>query len=227
MMRHKLAALAAAITLTAPMIASAQDAQDFQTWSALLGSAKVDGLWPGARLWFDGHARRGGPNTIVIVRPALGQQLTDWASVWLGYAWVPNFTDDPFERIDEQRIWQQVILTGSLLDGRLHGQLRTRLEQRFHETTPEIGHRIRQFARVDYRFDDSPWGVVVWDELFWGLNDPGFAPQGFDQNRVFVGPMFRAVDGLRLEFGYLNAQLTRSGQFLLQHALALNFFVAL
>lgn len=222
-----LAVLTLGVGLSAPRSASAQDTSDYQTWSAVLGGANLDHIAPGARFWFDGHTRRGDLGNTVIVRPGLGYQLTPWASAWVGYAWIPVFADESGARVDEQRAWQQVILTHAWMGGQLKAQSRTRLEQRFHETTSEVGHRARQFVRADYRFDGSRWGAVVWDELFWGLNATGFAPEGFDQNRIFVGPALHTFDAMRVEFGYLNATLRRQDLWQVQHALALNFFVSL
>lgn len=148
-------------------------------------------------------------------------------SVWAGYAWVPVIADGPGRRVDEHRVWQQVILTSSWLNGTLKAQSRTRFEQRFHDASSDYGLRLRQFLRLDYRFGrTSDWGVVVWDELFWGLNDPGFAPEGYDQNRLFVGPAFFAGNHLRVEAGYLWANLNRGTQGQNQHVLALNFFTS-
>lgn len=219
--------LLAVLFSSTPRAAHAQDVQDFQTWSALLGGAKLDNLTPGARLWFDGHVRRGDAGTVLLLRPGLGYQFASWGSAWVGYAWVPVFVDVVSSRIDEQRVWQQLVLSGSWLNGQLKAQSRTRLEQRFSELSDTVGHRVRQFVRADYRFEKTVFAAVVWDELFWGLNDAGFAASGFDQNRVFVGPAIHAMDGLRLEAGYLNVVLHRQNRWQMQHVLALNFFVSL
>ena len=218
--------------LLAPLPARAQQTaagHDYQMWAALFATAEIaPGKLP-YQLWFDGHSRRGADGTVVIVRPALGYAPAPWVSLWLGYAWVPVFPDAVDERVDEQRAWQQITLSGAWLDGTLTGQLRTRLEQRFHESPgASMGLRFREFARLNYRpSQDSLWGVALWDELFVGLNDPGFAPQGLDQNRVFVGPALYTLDNLRIEFGYLWVHLRRQGRGQNQHALAINFFVSL
>ena len=213
------------LVLILPTRARAQDDHDFQTWTAFLGAGKV-GADSRLRSWFDGHVRRGDAGTVVIVRPALGYQMMPWLSVWAGYAWVPVFPDAG-DRVDEHRAWQQAILTHTALGGAVHLQSRTRFEQRFVDDF-DTGFRVRQFVRADYRFGPKPrWGLVAWDELFIGLNDPDFAPQGFDQNRVFLGPAFFAHERLRVEFGYLWAVLDRDPLTLHQHALAINFFVKL
>ncbi|MBK9369436.1 MAG: DUF2490 domain-containing protein, partial [Deltaproteobacteria bacterium] len=53
----------------------------------------------------------------------------------------------------------------------------------------DLGLRLRLFGRAGLRLGDG-WGVVAWDELFVQLNEPGWtAPQGIDQNRLFIGLM--------------------------------------
>jgi hypothetical protein len=213
--------------LVAPRDARAQQNPDYQSWTALLGTANLDSALPGVRLWFDGHTRRGDAGNVFIFRPGVGYAITPWMSVWAGYAWIPVTSDATGDRFDEQRIWQQLILSNRWLDGRVSAQSRTRVEQRFQEGTSDLGHRVRQFVRADYRFENMPLGLVVWDELFWQLNDAGVFAAGFDQNRIFVGPALHAWDGFRVEFGYLNIVLERADQTLVHHALAINFFVAL
>ena len=228
-MRHLCAAIALLVAWSgATSPAWADTDTDFQIWSALFATATLHPEVPGLQAWYDGHVRRGDPGTTVIVRPALGYKVAPWLSLWGGYAWVPVSSDLTGERVDEHRAWQQAILTTAALDDRLKLQARTRFEQRFHDTSSDTGLRLRQFIRLDYRFGPQPrWGAVVWDELFWGLNDPGFAPQGYDQNRLFAGPAFLATEAFRVEAGYLWVHLRRPPQTQHQHALALNFFLSL
>ncbi len=114
------------------------------------------------------------------------------------------------------------------MDGRLKTQSRTRFELRFSEVDDAVGFRLRQFVRANYRpHKDARWALAVWDEIFVGLNDVAFATQGYDQNRIFVGPALHAFDGLRVEFGYLFVHLRRPPANNFQHVLALNFFFSL
>ena len=209
-----------------PCSVHAQENNDFQTWTALLGTGKLseDSAF---RYWFDGHARRGDTGTVVIARPAVGYQARPWLSLWAGYAYVPVFNEVRDDRTDEHRAWQQFILTHKTLDDSVGLQARTRFEQRFVSGF-DTGLRLRQFLRADYTFASLPnVRLVLWDESFWGVNSPGFAPRGFDQNRVFAGPGFSLHERLRLEFGYLWAVLDRKPRMQHQHALAINFFVSL
>jgi Protein of unknown function (DUF2490) len=58
--------------------------------------------------------------------------------------------------------------------------------------------------------EESSWSVVLFDEVFVGLNqNKSQAQSGFDQNRAFVGIRKNLKNKAFLEFGYLN-QYTRT-----------------
>ena len=199
-------------------------ADDFQQWNAIAmtAEASADSDW---LLWFDGHARFTDDASelgVTILRPGIGYRVADTLSLWLGYARV---TLHPGENIDEDRIWQQATYPlGSLLGGGLSG--RSRLEQRFRDGGSDTGHRFRQFLRWSRPLGDSNFSVVLWDELFVGLNDTEFGqPSGFDQNRAFVGLAMKPSPRLRAEFGYLNNRIRRSGPDQTNHILSLTLFV--
>lgn len=202
----------------------AQDRSEFQLWGALLGTAHVSPETPRLAFWLDVHARRGANGTVHIFRPGVGVVVTDWLSLWAGYAWVPVFTDGG-GRFDEHRLWQQAIL-GTSVAG-LTFQSRTRFEQRFGEGGDDVGFRIRQFVRVNWQPNESnPIGIALWDELFLGFNDTDWgASAGFDQNRLFIGPFLKAAPWARLEAGYLFVYLDRDPN-VRAHVLAINLFIS-
>lgn len=218
--------LSVAAVQAAPSRAAAQEGE-YQSWTALFLSANLDAAVPSLRFWFDGHARRSERDTLLIIRPALGLRLVDGLDVHVGYAWVPRFNDDA-DRIDEHRIWQQLLWSGRPVP-QLSFAFRPRLEQRLRADAGGVGLRFRFFARGDVRFDESVFLLAVWDEVFIHLNEPGWGPAtGFDQNRVFFGPGIVA-GGWRAEIGYLSVFLDRptGQQDTLAHVLAVNFFGAL
>ncbi|MEM9188311.1 MAG: DUF2490 domain-containing protein [Myxococcota bacterium] len=217
--------VAAALVSFSPSFSAAQDAE-FQIWNAIAATARVAPVEPTPMLWLDTHARRGNGGTVLIFRPAVGLAIADWLSVWAGYAWVPVFSDQSADPVHEHRAWQQVILKHTT-SFRLSFQSRTRFEQRFSEAGDDVGFRLREFVRVSYQPTDSfPMGVVVWDELFIGLNDTDWgAPGGVDQNRIFVGPFLKLAPFARLEMGYLAAYIDRETD-TLAHVLAINLFIS-
>ncbi|MEM1250317.1 MAG: DUF2490 domain-containing protein [Acidobacteriota bacterium] len=199
-------ALCLALSATAPTLAD-----DNQGWTALfVNGPATDGKF---LLWFDGHARfRDDAQElgVSIIRPGVGWRLSDKLSLWAGVARVTVYIDGP--DIDEDRIWQQATYRlGSPFGGSLSG--RTRLEQRFRDDQgDDTGWRIRQFVRWAKPIGDTKFGWLVWDELFWGLNDADWGQRdGFDQNRLLIGFTWQANDRMRIEAGYLNNILDTPG----------------
>ncbi|MEZ4317592.1 MAG: DUF2490 domain-containing protein [Myxococcota bacterium] len=196
-------------------------ASPVSTWEGLVVTASLPGEDPGPlRLWFDGHARRG-DSFVGIVRPGLGVDLGGGLAVWAGYAWVATAT--PGDLASEHRVWEQV--TWNRGGKRISGGLRGRLEQRFGPGSGAVGLRVRGFGRVQADVA-GPFSLVVWDELFVGLNDTPRGPAGLDQNRLFAGPAWRA-GSLRAEAGVLGQALLRDGDWTVVPVIATNLFLTL
>ncbi|NNE20634.1 MAG: DUF2490 domain-containing protein [Myxococcales bacterium] len=206
--------------------ASAQTESDFELWGALFFTGRVFEKTPSPSFWFDTHARRSESGTVYILRPGVGFAFAPWGSIWLGYAWTPTWVDATGERQDEHRVWEQLTLTSTQVSGLLL-QSRTRFEQRFQTGPTGTAHRFRQFVRLNYRPKQRvPVGIAFVDEVFVGIQGAGWAAQGFDQNRVFLGLAVYAPEALlRVEVGYLNVFLSRQPN-RLAHVLSLNFFVS-
>lgn len=145
----------------------------------------------------------------VLIRPGIWFNIDPQQNLMLG---VLDLTDIEFN-FKEFRIWQQYQRT-DLVQG-LTFLNRTRLEQRFIQSSSETGLRLRHMLRAQRPIQQgSPWSWVLFDELFVGINRNASQPiPGFDQNRAFIG--FRHdFEGGRFstEFGYMN-QLLRGSQF--------------
>lgn len=205
--------------------ASAQTDREFAIWSALFFTGQVYADSPSPTFWFDTQARRGEGGTVYILRPGAGVAFAPWGSLWLGYAWVPVWTDATGERSDEQRIWEQLILNHQT-DSGVFFQSRSRFEQRFLKGASGNANRFRQFVRLNYKPRlRTPVGIAFWDEVFVGIDSDDWAKQGFDQNRLFIGLAIYALELFRVEVGYLNVYLSREPDALIQ-ALSINFFVS-
>ena len=143
----------------------------------------------GLKMWLDLHQRQV-PNTFVaIVRPGVGWDTGKGVSVWAGYGWIPMWDGEVLR--NENRIWQQVIGKTNLRALGLMG--RVRLEQRLLEGAPELGHRVRGFARAGLRINES-YGLSLWDEAFVHLNNTSF----------------RESDSIRT--GYSSGRISRPGR---------------
>ena len=217
----------ALLLLTSAGSAAAQTRDELQIWTAMLGTAHTEPAPPGLAFWLDVHLRRGEGGTVFIGRPAVGVQVTDWLSLWAGYAWVPVFSDDNGDTLHEHRAWQQVILQHRIAEAGLALQSRTRFEQRFVAGASDPGLRLRHFARLGWQPSaDVPLGLAVWDELFLGLGETSWGqPGGIDQNRIFVGPFLRMNRWVRFEAGYLFVYLDRGDRDLRAHVRAVNLFL--
>lgn len=206
--------------------ASAQTESDFEIWTAAFFTGQLFSDTPTPTFWFDAQARRSEVGTVVILRPGVGVALAPWASLWLGYAWTPTWLDATGALLDEHRVWEQLTLDFRRVSGLLL-QSRTRLEQRFQTDSSGTSHRFREFVRLNYRPTQRlPIGIAFYDEVFLGMRGAGWAKQGFDQNRAFLGLAVFALEALfRVEVGYLNVFLSREPNRIV-HALSLNFFVS-
>jgi len=204
--------------------------EDFQTWTNITANGSFGLLDPRLtkyRFWLEGQGRFGNDSTTLsqgILRPGLGYSLTDTASVWLGYAFIP--TMEPFTQTDfnENRIWQQLLWTPQTPFGPITS--RTRFEQRFTRA-PDVSYRFRQMVRYAYPLDFAPGFMLVgWDEIFLNLNSTGTFTAGFDQNRVFVGVGYNIDEHVRTELGYMNQYIYRdTTEDFMTHALSANLFL--
>ncbi|MCA9532450.1 MAG: DUF2490 domain-containing protein [Myxococcales bacterium] len=216
------AMLAVGTSLGAPCAARAQVDRDHAVWAGAMATQELTRGVPGPSLWLDLHRRQDSPGAVMIIRPGIGLRITDALSLWVGYAWVPTYPDGSARR-DEHRLWEQVIYSRALGRG-VSFQARGRLEQRFAPNSDDVAHRFRQLLRLGWMHARQPVGFVVWDELFVGLADADWgAVAGYDQNRLFVGPIFRIASWARVEPGYLLVHLDRSPNRLV-HAVAVNLF---
>lgn len=138
----------------------------------------------------------------LVVRPAVGYDLTPRSSVWVGHGYTPSYPASGGE-LTENRAWQQYLWSGPALGGAF--QWRTRLEQRWVEDAGAVGWRFRQFVRLAKQVSTrGGLAIIGWEEMFVHLNDTERAVQGFDQNRVFVGIGVGAGRHVRVETGYVN-----------------------
>lgn len=204
-----LVALAGALLLPSAAMALVQDGQ---AWFLATAHGSIGGNW---KLYLEAQPRvGGGPSEDgiqqLLLRPAIGYQITPTWSLWQGYAWTPSFHPDK----DENRIYQQSlvetpreILPVSLVN-------RTRLEERWIQGASNVSFRLRHMLKAVYPLtDDGVWALVGYDELFVNLDSSKGGPSsGFNQNRVFFGVDYVVMEGVKLEVGYMNQYLHASGK---------------
>ncbi len=157
--------------------------------------------------YFEVNPRYGGNISEIeqlILRPALGYQLTPTFSLWQGYAWVTNY--QPSFR-EEHRIFQQATYSRPFPSFRLLS--RTRLEERWIQDSLGTSLRAREMLRLMVPVSGSElWAVVLYDEIFVNLNSIKNGPEsGFDQNRAFIGINRTINRHLNIDVGYQNQLL--------------------
>ncbi len=135
----------------------------------------------------------------LLLRPALGYQLTPTISLWQGYAWVTNY-EPGFSQ--EHRIFQQLIYARTFSDFKILS--RSRLEERWIDDAIGTSLRARTMLRGDVPFPGlSALSLAAYDEIFVNLNSIRQGPEsGFDQNRTFVGFNYQFTPQLSMDLGY-------------------------
>ena len=157
------------------------------------------------RLWLEGQMRwnedwqhwyQG------MARAALGYSLSDRATIWLGYTFLPTqLQGKPY--VAQQDLWPAFRYLMPTEFGTF--MFRTMFETNFiRGDDPRF--RPRQMIRYLRPFEfEERLSLVVWDELFVRLNSTEWGGKaGFDQNRIFLGLGWTFTPGVRAEFGYLN-----------------------
>jgi hypothetical protein len=203
--RSKLRLVAPLLLLIASSAEAAPYEHDLQAWGLINVWARVD------KLRFFGEVQprvslTGAKFDRLLLRPAIGWQLTPETSLWIGYGWTPTF--GPFR--DEHRPFQQLLVEHKF--GVFSFVNRTRFEQRFIGGTNFPSFRLRHMVRGVLRFGpSSPWGLAAYEELFVNFNSVSSGPEGgFDQNRFFLGLNLK-VDAMQFELGYMNNFVARPG----------------
>jgi hypothetical protein len=140
-----------------------------------------------------------------MARAALGYSLSDRATIWLGYTFLPTQNvGKPY--IAQQDLWpafRYVLPTGF---GTF--TFRTMWESNFLRGD-QVRERPRQMIRFAHPLEVEPrLSLVAWDEVFVRVNStPWGGKSGFDQNRAFAGLGWTFNPTARVELGYLNQYL--------------------
>lgn len=168
----------------------------------------IDPSWKKGRVWLEGQTRfdhnwdhwyQG------MVRTAVGYSLSDRATIWAGYTWLPtqNYGKD---YIAEQDIWPAFRYVVPTDIGTF--TFRTMWETNFLRGD-QLRERPRQMIKFMHPFDFEPrLSLIAWDEAFYRVNTTQWGGKsGFDQNRAFAGVGWSFNKNVRAELGYLNQYL--------------------
>lgn len=187
--------------------------QDAGSWLQIVAEGSLKSINPdlqNVRVWVEGQSRfddnwdhwyQG------MVRAALGYSLSDRATIWAGYTWLPT------QNLGKNYVAQQDVWPGfRYVLPTEYGSLtfRTLIETNFIPGNEDrVRIRPRQMIRFMHPFAFEPkLSFISWDEFFVRANStPAGGKSGFDQNRAFAGLGWSFNKNVRLEGGYLNQYL--------------------
>jgi hypothetical protein len=185
--------------------------EDSGAWMQVVGEGSLKIIDPSlekGRLWLEGQTRfnndwdhwyQG------MVRTALGYSLSDRATIWAGYTWLPTQNiNKPY--LSQQDVWPAFRYVLPTDIGTF--TFRTMWETNFG-TGNQVRERPRQMIRFMHPFDFEPrLSFVAWDEAFYRINTTDWGGKtGFDQNRAFAGVGWSFNKNVRTELGYMNQYL--------------------
>jgi hypothetical protein len=195
------------LLLASPAGTSLATEHEAGTWLSFAtsgGTQSGDSRW---RYWLDGQARYvdiGSGASQYVLRPALGFQLNNRVTAWLGYARLETRTRSGLSAY-ENRYWQQVDWTAAQW-GSASLTMRLRLEQRSVSTGDDLGLALRYRLRLTQPVGESSRYRLVFSlEPFLDLRDTDWrGSAGLNQNRLFAGITARVAERWRMETGYMN-----------------------
>ena len=215
-----------ALLMLAATPAAAQTTHDEQMWTNLTVQASLSG----PLVFFAEVQPRIGDRADgleqLLLRPAVGWQLSPRLTVYQGYGYVLSPADHGRD-LREHRSFQQVSwIAGKPWKGELSS--RTRLEQRWRNDGDDMGWRLREMVRLEVPVSEpGKIAALGYAEAFIALDDTDWgARKGFDQLRSFVGAEIGMGGKSTMELGYLNQYIDQvGGRSRMNHVLSLSIFV--
>jgi len=210
-MRKIVFSLALLIFSVGQSLSAAELAEDTGAWGQAVveGSLKmIDPSLEKGRVWLEGQSRFNGNWDHWyqgMVRTAVGYSLSDRATIWAGYTWLPTQNiGKPY--VAQQDLWpafRYVLPTdfGTVM-------FRTMWESNFGQGD-QVRQRPRLMIRFMHPFDfEKRLSFITWDEAFYRVNTTNWGGKsGFDQNRAFAGLGWSFNSNVRTEVGYMNQYL--------------------
>jgi hypothetical protein len=197
----------------APVVAVADDLlQDAGSWLQVVGEGSLKVVDPSlekGRIWLEGQYRRDDNwnHWQGVLRAALGYSLSECATIWAGFTWVPTENvGKPYK--STQDVWPAFRYNLPTRFGMV--TFRTMIEGNF---IPGNGDKVRiqtrQMIRLMHPLEYNPrLNLITWDEVLIRMNTtPASGQAGFNQNRAFAGLGWTFNKNFRAEAGYLNQYL--------------------
>lgn len=159
----------------------------------------------------------------VFVRPALGVALPHGFSIFAGYTY-SSFWNARHQRGEEHTPFQQVLFVAPF--SAVEVATRLRWEERIRPGS-DVAFRLRTLVAIEVPLGDrAPVRLVIWDEIFFGLNQPAdWQPTVLDQDLFFAGFAWTPDKHFRADAGYMGAVAPRSEATSLSHCLSISTLV--
>ncbi len=192
-------------------LSAAELAEDTGAWvqGVAEGSLKIiDPSLEKGRVWLEGQSRFDSDWSKWyqgMVRTAVGYSLSDRATIWAGYTWLPTHNiGKPY--VSQQDIWPAFRYVLPTDFGTV--TFRTMWESNFGQGD-QVRERPRQMIKFMHPFDfEKRLSFITWDEAFYRVNTTNWGGKsGFDQNRAFAGLGWSFNGNVRTEVGYMNQYL--------------------
>jgi len=185
--------------------------EDSGAWMQAVAEGSMDFIDPSlknGRIWLEGQTRFDGNWDHWyqgMVRTAVGYSLSDRATIWAGYTWLPTQNQGK-DYIAQQDIWPAFRYVLPTEIGTF--TFRTMWETNFLRGS-QLRERPRQMIKFMHPFEFEPrLSFIAWDEAFYRVNTTTWGGKsGFDQNRAFAGVGWNFNKNVRGELGYLNQYL--------------------
>lgn len=182
--------------------------EDSGAWVQVVAEGSLKVISPSletGRLWLEGQTRFDGDfNNWYqgMVRTAVGYSLSDRATIWAGYTFLPTHNIGKLY-IGQQDIWPAFRYNLPTSIGTI--MFRTMWESNFGQGE-QIRERPRQMVKFNHPLDfENRLSLIAWDEAFYRVNTTNWGGKsGFDQNRAFAGIGWTFNSNIRTELGYLN-----------------------
>jgi Protein of unknown function (DUF2490) len=193
------------------LVANDDITQDAGSWAQVVGEGSLKFIDPKlekGRIWVEGQARINDNWDHLyqgVVRAAVGYSLSDRATIWAGYTWLP--TQNLGKRyVNQQDVWPAFRYVLPTDYGTF--TFRTMFESNFIQGS-DVRFRPRQMIRFMRPMEFEPrLSLIAWDEFFIRVNSTQFGGKsGFDQNRAFAGLGWTFNKNVRFEGGYMNQYL--------------------
>lgn len=211
-LKNLLKTTAAALSMLAfQSVPASELAEDTGAWVQAVGEGSLKFIDPSlekGRIWLEGQARFDndwGHWYQGMVRTAVGYSLSERATIWAGYTWLPTQNiNKPY--LSQQDVWPAFRYVLPTDIGTF--TFRTMWETNF-VVGDQVRERPRQMIKFMHPFEFEPrLSFIAWDEAFYRINTTSWGGKtGFDQNRAFAGIGWSFNKNVRTELGYMNQYL--------------------